>query len=110
MITRNVRKAFSVLGDIAQTVTLTEKNATAFDFANSTATLTTPTVKTVKGIKLEKKTREGGLEVTLLMKTEDIEAPDTYDTITLANGDIWNTVPPASNNGYVTTVRLVKGA
>jgi hypothetical protein len=114
MIRGQVNKAFSLVKDLADIVTLTEKNATGFNFSTNTATISTPTTKSIKGLLVERKNTKGKkdigttLNMSYLFKSDDLNSPDIYDTITTSNGDVWKMVPPYINDGYLITVNVTK--
>lgn len=109
----NVKKAFNLLKDLATVVTFTNRLNTGFNFATNTVTGATSTSKSLKVLVVDKK-RDSSEELTstlkktLLLKSEDLGDPSIYDTVTLANGEVWNMVPPHSNDGYVLVIQLAR--
>jgi hypothetical protein len=106
MVIAQVDKAFSLLKNLAVDVVLIEKTATAFAFNSGTATVSTPTNKTVRGVVLNKGNAAAvstTLRLELLLKAKDIDQPDIYDKFTIA-GVTWNIVPPFKNDGYTITI------
>ena len=113
MISKNVRKAFTLLKDLVEKVTLTQKNPTKFNFASKEAEMTTPVVSSIDAIFVSQKVRTGkdgssSLQNSFLFKTEDIVSPDMYDTITTKDGSVWVIVQPCVVERFITTVNVVR--
>jgi len=119
LLKRQVDAAFAALGDLVKDVQLLNRTAVKFDFATNQPDFSADDSKTVKGIMLEKTPNKksnkvgdslsSGVHQELLLKTKDIEAPDLYDTA-IIEGITWRFVPPYTDNGYTTTVTLVRGS
>lgn len=120
MIKSNVRKAFNMVKDLASTVTLSQKNGTSFNFATEAVTNSNTVTKTIKGLMVEQKRPHGStkvnpelgtsLQMSFQFQSADLQDPDVYDTITMANGDVWRMVPPYKDDGYLITVNVAKEA
>lgn len=99
-----VDKAFSAVGDLAVTATLSSKDVSDYDFA-SRGTVSTSTTQTVQVIieKTQKPSGEG-FSTNALMKT----GPDlsVYDTITV--GTVVYNIVDYDDNGFTITAILVK--
>lgn len=117
LVKRNVDKAFSALGDLAIDVVLTRQDAIGYDFdAGETETSSANTL-TVKGVIVSRKhvqsTRsrlQGKINATLslelLIKAEDLPAPDVYDHVRIYDQE-WE-IYSYDGNEYVYTLNLIR--
>jgi hypothetical protein len=116
MIKAQIKKAFNAVKDLASNVTLTQKNNTAYNFGTNAVTATSTVTKTIKGLLVEQKRQRGdanlgsSLGMSFQFQSVDLQNPDIYDTITMANGDVWKMVPPYNDDGYLITVNVAKEA
>lgn len=116
LVRRGIDKAFSLSQDLAQTVTLTQKNSTKYNFGDNSIDATVPVVKSVKCILLSKKKPKSDSKVPMavtsqfLFKAADLTTPDIYDTITTASGELWTCVPPCQTDGYLITIDAVRSS
>ncbi len=116
MVRGNARKAFSLVKDLADDVTLTSKNNVTYDFGTKDATAATQTTKVVKGILKEQKryfsSSDSEIHATVgkefLFLAEDISDPTLYDTITMSNSSVWRMIPPYKNDGILITVTVTR--
>ena len=108
LVKNNVRKAFNLIGDLKEIVTLTLKKSTAYNFSTAQPAFTAPTTKDVQGLFIQKKGRDGSLECQFMLKAEDLDSPDLYDKLTRTNGEVWSLVQPFVNDGYIITINLAK--
>ena len=116
LVKAKVRMAFAMVKDLAETVTLTQKNNTAYNFDTNLPTTTSVVSTTVKGILMEKKRSsnetemDSGKEMQMLFMASDLDDPDLYDTVTMLNGDVWTIAPPCISDGYIITANLARSA
>lgn len=115
MVRGNVRKAFSLLKDLAVDVTLTEAGSTGFDFDAGAPVIVTAPGKYIKGVIISESQVKGGPQdsaasnMQVLFKATDVADPSLYDTMTTRDLRVWKLTPPYTNDGYVVTATLVKG-
>lgn len=118
-VTSNVRKAFSMLKDLAVDVTLSNNRATGFDFGTAEPVIVTGAAKYIKGILIQKKQERGtsrpgapqsgsSINMQMLFKATDVPDPSIYDTITTRELQVWKMVPPYTNDGFLVTVSVTK--
>jgi hypothetical protein len=99
-----VDKAFAAIGDIAVSGTLSNKNASSYDFATGQAVATT-TSKTVKVfLETTDKSSDGAFQSKALMKSNVVV--DGYDTITI--GTSVYSITDFQDDGFVITLQLTK--
>jgi hypothetical protein len=99
-----VDKAFAAIGDLAVSGTLSNKNATSYDFATGQAVATT-TSKTVKVfLQSTNKPSDGSFNTTALMKSN--VNVDGYDTITIGT-TVYN-ITDFTDDGFVITMQLLR--
>jgi hypothetical protein len=122
MIKTQIKKAFNAVKDLASNVTLTQKNNTAYNFGTDAVTATSTVTKTIKGLLVEQKRQRNdnsqqsgsnlgsSMGMSFQFQSVDLQNPDIYDTITMANGDVWRMVPPYKDDGYIITVNVAKEA
>jgi hypothetical protein len=107
----NVKKAFALLGDLAQNVTLTRKANSGFNFATNAPIASTITASIVKGVLIKQRDDPkvgSSIQTSFMFKAADISDPTIYDTITMLDGEVWKVVPPFANDGYVITISVAK--
>lgn len=114
IIKKQVRNSFKLLGDLATTVTLQERNSTSFDFATQTTNMSPLVSITTKGIfsnttKQASQDENPTVTAKLVVAVDDISNPDMYDKV-IVNGVTWNIIPPCVDNGFTYTLPLVKEA
>lgn len=105
-INRNVLKAFSSIGDLTKTVTLVQKDATGFDFANNTAQKTSAITTQVRCI-ITEKTRKDELITSLMFLSSDLNDLTMYDKV-IIDGNTWGLKLPYRDNGFTTTIELIR--
>lgn len=114
LIQGNIRKAFKLLKDLAEDVTLSQKSSKKFDFNTKSTETTNANVSTVKAIFVNQSNKvskdSSGLQSSFIFKTEDIKTPDVYDTITTKDGHVWSVVPPCAVDRFLTTINVVRRA
>ena len=111
LIRGNLRKAFTLLKDLVEDVTLSQKSPKKFDFNTKSTETTAASVSTVKAIFVSQSNKaskdSNGLQSSFIFKTEDIKTPDIYDTITTKDGRVWSVVPPCTVDRFITTINVV---
>lgn len=108
LVLGQVRKAFKQIGDLADDVTLVQKNPVSFNFSTKLPELTSPTNLVVKGIKLSKTKETSNREavkLSYLLKSEDVEFPDIYDKA-IIDGTTYTISTPINDDGYLITINL----
>lgn len=117
LVVSSVSRAFNAVGDLAETVTLTLKTATSFDFATADANISVATTKTVKGIFVQTKKpassineakSRGTRQDQMLIQAKDLDNPDLYDKLTRADGSVWSIVQPSKSDGFLITLDLAR--
>lgn len=105
-----VRRAFAAAKDLAKNITLVQKDATDFDFANNETVESATTSSTIKGILLNKRRDKLGntIQAELLLISDDVDDLTIYDRVTI-DGIIWNLVPPYVDNEYTIRVNIARG-
>jgi len=99
-----VDKAFAAIGDLAVSGTLSNKNASEYDFATG-ITVSTTTSKTVKVfLQSTNKPSDGSFNTTALMKS-DVKV-DSYDTIMIGT-TVYN-ITDFQDDSFVITLQLVR--
>lgn len=114
LVKGNVRKAFSLIKDLAITVTLYQKNTTGFNFSDSTVESTNNTPKQIKGVFITKKSGKNDKEVStslttqFLFNAEDLIDPGVYDKIVMQDGTTWTILQPFLSDGYIVTLDVTR--
>ena len=112
LIRGNIRKAFVLLKDLVEDVTLSQKSPKKFDFSTEATETTDASVSTVKALFVSQSNRvtkdSSVLQNSFIFKTEDIKTPDVYDTITTKDGHVWSVVPPCNVDRFITTINVVR--
>ena len=108
LINSNVKKAFSMLGDLAPLVEITQKVNPDFDFGSKTVTGDAPLVVSIKAIKVEA-FNKGTLNVTFNVMASDLPEPSLYDKIKDKDNRVWTIVHPISSDGFITVLNVVGG-
>jgi hypothetical protein len=118
LINGQLKKAFTLMKDLVDVVVLSHSTAT-FNFATGTVTNGAAVDKSIKGLLITKKRQStsrnqqelGNTKATsYIFQAQDLSDPTIYDTITLANGDVYRMVPPYENDGFLITVNVTKEA
>lgn len=118
LIADKVKLAFTMIGDLAVDIVLSQTKTTSFNFGTLAAVKTTPVVSTVKGVitKIDRKRASGErltiaetntVSVKLTFLEVDVVDLTNYDTATIA-GVVWNLVGPYENNGFTVSVTATK--
>jgi len=110
LINKNVAKAFTLLKDLAEEITLTKKTATNFNFNTLAATdvETAPVITKAVITDASKYSRERNVnKKVMLLKTQDIGEIALYDKI-LYNGQTWLIGPPIISDTFITVVEVQK--
>jgi hypothetical protein len=115
MVKSYVRKAFDLIGDLAENVTFINNNSSGFDYATGLPIDSGATQHTFKAVRIEKTMQNGNINVTkLLLMTEQfalagIADIDVFDKV-VVRGEVLNVIhsPTESmrnkDNGYTVTV------
>ena len=99
-----VDKAFAAIGDLAVSGTLSNKNASSYNFTTG-ETVSTTTSQTVKVfLQSTNKPSDGSFNTTALMKSN--VSVDGYDTITIGN-TVYN-ITDFTDDSFVITLQLVR--
>ena len=116
MVQSGVRKAFRLIGDLAIDLEFTDRNTSGFDFATGSAVMLPESIKIIKAVIVAKQRKDpsaavvkDSVSLSVLIKTEDFEDPDQYDSFKY-NGIVYTIVKPIINNGYTIRMDAVKGA
>lgn len=99
-----VDKAFAAIGDLAVSGTISNRNASSYDFATG-QTISTTTTKTVKVfLESTNKTSDGAFTQSALMKSN--VSVDGYDTLTI--GDTVYNITDFADDSFVITLQLTR--
>lgn len=115
-----VRKAFSLIGDLAENVDFINSGSTSFSYTTGLPVLATPVTHSLKAVVLKEvmldtnKTITKILVDTSLLETAGITSLDVFDKVTV-RGVTMNVVHlkdsdySISDNGYTTTLYAILG-
>lgn len=111
LLTTNVEKAFSLIGDLAEDVILSTIDTVAYDFATSTTSTNAAATTTVSGVISKIYNSDAPntqLYADIILKSTDIsiDGLDNYDVVTFRSKS-WNIVR-ADDNGFVITLVVSK--
>jgi hypothetical protein len=114
-IRSNVKRAFNMIGDLAQLVTLSSQANSGFNFATNAVTTTTTTTLVIKGFLIEKRKNpsdklDATIQSSFLFNAEDLPNPAMYDTITTAANVVWKIVPPYKTDDFLITINVAREA
>lgn len=114
LLQKNVEKAFKIGKSLLVDITFVSKTATDFNFATSSATVTTDSTKVIKGFQSRsfKKGSQEPLGMTyksLIVKTADVGDVSAYDTVSIAGG-VWGIADVPSSNPATTEILVVRRA
>ena len=102
-----VDTAFAALQDLVVDVTLSQSEASSYDFATG-QTVTTPTATSiVQGVLFtEEKRSQDGIRATntLIVRSADLPSPDIYDSFTV--GSKTYSMTSYSDNGFTIELQL----
>lgn len=106
-VLNGVDKAFKAVGDLAITLEFRQKTSNGFNFATGSSSYTTSS-KMIKAIDISEKQESKDIphavmQKQLLVKSKDIGATDTYDSVVI-DGAVWSVVHPIESNGFVSTI------
>lgn len=109
-VRKNVEKAFTLVQDLADTVTLSRKTVSEFNFTLGEVKNTKSTTLTTKAIITEvtKQSDKHNSEAkNVMLKTHIIGNINAYDKMTY-NGESWTIGPIINSDQYVTVVTIYK--
>lgn len=109
-VSAQVARAFRMVGDLADDVTLRSSTASGYDFSTRTPSVTGPVSKTVRAILVQDKAParpSSTLNRTVLLRAEDVPTPDVYDEVVI-DGVAWRIVPPYEADRFLITLRLAR--
>lgn len=109
LIEGNVAKAFVLLKDLAEEVTLIKKTANSFDFSTQTATPTESNIVTKAVITDIKKSAENHNQAVklLMLKTKEVGDISAFDKMT-HKSQTWRIGPSIVTDSFVTVVEIHK--
>jgi len=110
LVNKNVAKAFTLLKDLAEDITLTKKTATSFNFSTLTASDTEAAALTTKAVITDSNKQSLDRNVVkkiMLLKTQDIGDISLYDKISY-NSQTWLIGPSILSDNFVTVVEVQK--
>lgn len=110
LINTNVARAFNLLKDLAEDVTLSKKTDNTFDFSTMTATETVATAIPTKAVVTDSNKsslEKNSLTKIMLLKTQDIGDISLYDKVSYKSAS-WVIGPSILSDGYVTIVEVTK--
>jgi len=110
LVSRNVDKAFKLIGDLANTVTLVRKATSTFNFStlniketDQANLVTTAIISDIKKPSGEHNTKASSL----MLKTKEIGDINLFDTV-IINNESFKIGPLISTDGFVTTVEIFR--
>lgn len=117
-VKKNVKKAFTLVGDLAVQAVFTHKSNGGFDFATNTVKQEALASSSVRGIQLTK-TRNGAakpssaVQATFIFEADSLNSSEPYDGLLITAGPLtalgdWKIVPPINNDGYIVTVNCAR--
>ena len=109
-ILSGVDTAFNVLGDLVVRVTLTQRDATRYDFATGRTVVSSSGTTVIDGVLLaaDKRSEDGNRVMdTLILKARDAPNFDIYDNITI--GTKTYRIESFENNGFAIEVQVSGG-
>lgn len=106
-----VREAFAAIGSLATNIEFIQKESSKFNFSGpqSPQTEVVDFIKCVDVATRRKKSDSPNAVATksLLVVEDDVPALDIYDSVRI-DGTVWQIVHPIEQNGYTTTVEVVR--
>jgi hypothetical protein len=102
MIRRNLRTAFTLLGDLKETVVFGVRSSEEFDFEDNGHVRTENQVSAeIVVVRTKKKSAHSNTTAkTILVKAEGLESLSSYDIVTM-DGLEWTVGPPLLSDGYI---------
>ena len=110
LIDAQVRKAFTLLKDLAEDVVLTKATDASFNFGTGEAAITSPNPIVTKAVIVDtKKTSKdrNTKEKLVLMKTQYTGSITLYDSFTYKN-EIWKFGDVISDDGHITIAHVFR--
>jgi|SaaInl4_100m_RNA_FD_contig_21_4293559_length_575_multi_8_in_0_out_0_1 hypothetical protein len=114
LIDNQLRKAFTLVKDLADDATFTKRNGTAFDFGTGALTEDASTITIIKAVivQTKKDSREdkgsrNTQKAEMMFKTADLGEFSAYDTVTI-DGNVWNLGDRIKSDGYITLVEVFR--
>ena len=101
LVESNLDLAFRLVGDLAYDMTLTPKQASAYDFSTGLTSVQSTTPITIRGI-VEQRDSNG---MGVILKNKDVPSPDLYDTITFG-GKTYSFGDSFVSDGYTLSVQI----
>jgi hypothetical protein len=111
LVKNAVKQAFAAIGSLAREIEFVQKESSAFNFSGAN-TVRAEVVTTIKCVDVETKRKKSDspnaiATKSLLVIEEDVSSLDTYDSVRI-DGVVWQIVHPIDQNGYTTTVEVVR--
>jgi len=110
LLDTNINKAFNLLKNLADDVTLVKKTANSFSFSTGDVTVTEASSVSTKAIitEVNKKSDVHNIMTKLaLLKTQDVGDLNAYDKLTLG-GNEWKFGPTINSDNFITTVEIFR--
>ena len=106
-----VRQAFAAIGSLAIKVEFIQKESAEFNFSGPQVPRT-EVVTVIKCVDVETRRKKSDspnavAAKSLLVVEDDVRGLDTYDSVRI-DGAVWKIVHPIEQNGYTTTVNVVR--
>jgi len=102
-IDANLKRAFSMIKDLATDAILNKKQSSSFDFSTGDSVNTGNTVLVVKAILINSKkasTTSETVSKEVMLKSKEVIDISAYDTLTI-NSEVWKIGPVISNDGFL---------
>jgi hypothetical protein len=110
LIDAQVRKAFTLLKDLAEDVVLTKTTSSDFNFGTGEASITSPAPVVTKAVIVDSKKKSKDRNTTeklVLMKTQYTGDISLYDSFSYKN-EVWKFGDIISNDGHITVATVFR--
>jgi hypothetical protein len=110
LVAANVGKAFNLLKDLAEEITLNKKAATSFNFTTQTMTEVADTPIVTKAVitdVLKSASDHDSIKKIVMLKTKEVGDITVYDKITHQNQS-WVIGPIIASDNFVTVIEMYK--
>ena len=110
LINKNINKAFNMLKDLAEDVTLVKKSSNTFNFGTGDVTNTESASILTKALLLDSNKKSDAHNVTtknVMLKTQEVGDLNAYDKLTIA-GTEWKFGPVINSDNYITLAEVFR--
>lgn len=110
LIDSNLKRAFSMIKDLATDVTFIRKQGVDYDFNTAAATPSSTSTFVIKAVILDSKKKSedhNTMSKEIMFKTKELIDITIYDSIVIGN-DTWKIGPIISNSGFIILANIFK--